>query len=112
MAVCVIYNPDNVSAKAIIVNIPFTASLKYAHQLAMKEKQKDRYYNSITCKVNVIGDEDNAKYVAFLRRLNYFEPIAIGDNIDSLYQMYGSSVIVSPLERLLIKSLNELMALM
>lgn len=112
MAICVLYNPSDISAKAIIVNVPSNANVMYAYELAKKERKRNSYYTSIECNLNVVGNQDDAKYIAFIKKLNRFIPVAIGDSIPNINELYGSSVIIAPLERLLITSLQELMSVM
>ena len=111
MAMCVLYNPNDVYAKAIVVNVPSTANMMYAFELAKKERKKNPQYTAIECNVNVIGNEDEAKWIGFVKRGFRFIPVAVSNDASNIVSFYGSNAIVAPLERLLVTSLNELLAL-
>ncbi|CAH69407.1 hypothetical protein [Deltalipothrixvirus pozzuoliense] len=111
MALCILYNPYNADAKAIIVNIPGNANLMYAFELAKRQRKMHPQYSAIECQPNVIGNESDVKYIGFVKNFSRFIPIAVAESASDILQRYGPDVIAVPLERLLVSSLNELLSL-
>lgn len=109
MSVCVVYNPYNFKAKAIVVQIPSTANLYYALQIAKRERKINPMYTNIVCNVNVIGLPSEAKYVAFVKRMLKYMPIAISSDAKSLLDYYGVNVVIAPLETVVYRTVEEVL---
>ena len=109
MAVCVLFNPYTGKRLAVVVNIPDSANLRLARQVAMALKKKDKAYTSIECSLPIIGNENDIKYLAVIPYLNTFIPKALGNDADEMLKILGNKYIFLPIEKVVITAVNDLL---
>ena len=109
---CILYNPNTMEAEAIIVNMPNASNVEYAYKIARKRLMENKRYTKVICAVKVMGEESNAKYVAFEKHHNKFTPKAIGDDARDLLMAFGGTVIVGLLAKLVINTLSDLISIL
>ena len=109
---CVVYNPVTLNSVLIDVDIPGVTTQYYAEQIAKRLAKQMGHGATYQCEVPVIGNSKDKNYAGFIRRMNKYVLMALSDSDSQLFQYLGTNAVVVPLQKLIITSLEDAIALL
>ncbi|AZI75851.1 hypothetical protein SBFV3_gp16 [Sulfolobales Beppu filamentous virus 3] len=109
---CVVYNPISLQTVLVDVDIPGVTTQYYAQQIAKRLSKELGHGSTYQCEVPIVGNSRDKNYAGFIRRMNKYVLTVLGNDEYSIFQYLGANAVVVPLQKLVITSLEDAIALL
>ena len=109
---CVVYNPYTLHSVLVDVNIPGVSTPYYAEQVAHRLAKKYGAGYTYRCEVPIVGEGNEKAYAGFTKYMGRYMLSALSSDASSLLQYLGANAIVTPLEKIVINTLEDAIALL